>query len=154
MARGSSRTWSACVVLGVRTTQQSRTSPPRTVAGVPPSIENTSPYDPTVALCLGPHGGPRKWALSHARGTPVVQDDPTSGLHADCTRGESDPSTGEGVVFDLLKVLGSYVRPKAEAHAPTRHLRDRFACDSTCHESVKACVHTLLRSALQRIWFM
>jgi len=29
------------------------------------------PQDPTVGLCLGPYGGPRGWAFSYERGTPV-----------------------------------------------------------------------------------
>jgi hypothetical protein len=32
----------------------------------------------TVGLCLGPYGGPRGWAVSYERGTPV-QEDPYGG---------------------------------------------------------------------------
>jgi hypothetical protein len=39
--------------------------------GVPRSQKNVPPQDPTVALRLGPYGGPKGWAVSHERGTPV-----------------------------------------------------------------------------------
>jgi len=29
------------------------------------------PKDPTVGLCIGPYGGPREFAVSYERGTPV-----------------------------------------------------------------------------------
>ena len=41
------------------------------IAGVPLSWENAPPEDSTVVLCPGPYGGPRGWAFSYERGTPV-----------------------------------------------------------------------------------
>jgi len=41
--------------------------------GVPRSKETAPPQDPTVGLCLGPHGSPRGGAVSYERGTPVAR---------------------------------------------------------------------------------
>ena len=38
-------------------------------------IRERSPQDPTVALCLGPYGGPRDSAFSYERGNPVASAD-------------------------------------------------------------------------------
>ena len=40
--------------------------------GVLCSSETTTPEVPTVGLCQGPYGGPRRRALSYERGTPVT----------------------------------------------------------------------------------
>ena len=40
--------------------------------GVPRAQQTASPQDPTAGLCLGPYGGPRGWAVSYERGTPVL----------------------------------------------------------------------------------
>ena len=40
-------------------------------AGVPRSKEIAPPWDPAVALCLGPYGDPREVSVSCERGTPV-----------------------------------------------------------------------------------
>jgi len=39
--------------------------------GVPRSYETAPPWDPTVAICQGPCGGPGGGAVSYERGTPV-----------------------------------------------------------------------------------
>ena len=41
------------------------------VTGVPRSYENAPPWDPTVGLCLGTYGDPRRVGVSYERGTPV-----------------------------------------------------------------------------------
>ena len=39
--------------------------------GVPRSLKNSTPWDTTVGPRLGSYGGPRGWAFSYERGTPV-----------------------------------------------------------------------------------
>jgi len=41
--------------------------------------------------------------------------------------GRAYPLSGEGVKFDPLQVLGSYVWPTVGAYEPSRHLRDTEA---------------------------
>ena len=48
--------------------------------GVPRSLENAPPKDPTLGLSLWPYGGPRGWAFSYERGTPVTAPLPWGGI--------------------------------------------------------------------------
>ena len=37
-------------------------------------LAHKNPPPPGLYLCLGPYGGPRGWAISHERGTPVLDE--------------------------------------------------------------------------------
>ena len=79
----------------------------RGAAGVPRSRENDTPQDPTVGLCLWPCGGPRGWAFSSDRGTPVK-----------C------PSSPRKKVGEAPRVVGAIMPQCEEKATDGRHAED------------------------------
>ena len=64
---------------------QDAASPGGVYRGVMRIRNRPPPQDPTIGLCPGHYGGPRGWALSYERGTPVAV--PQSGrLHTPFSR--------------------------------------------------------------------